>query len=66
MEGYEIVPSYGAADVVVVNHHLFFADLAIKLEADGARRHLLTQGIGPRRVPLAEKAQVDGKAVGRL
>jgi ATP-dependent DNA helicase DinG len=25
-----------ASDIVIVNHHLFFADLSIKLEADGA------------------------------
>ena len=25
-----------ASDIVIVNHHLFFADLAIKLQADGA------------------------------
>ena len=24
------------SDIVIVNHHLFFADLAIKLQADGA------------------------------
>ena len=29
-DGYEIVPTYDDADVVVVNHHLFFADVALK------------------------------------
>src|SRR5437764_14771423 len=24
------------SDIIIVNHHLFFADLAIKLQADGA------------------------------
>jgi ATP-dependent DNA helicase DinG len=26
----------GESDIIIVNHHLFFADLAIKLQADGA------------------------------
>ena len=24
------------SDIIIVNHHLFFADLAIKLQAEGA------------------------------
>ena len=32
----------------------------MQLEADGTGGHLLTQRVGPRRIPLAEEAQVDG------